>query len=111
APVDIEMGLDQNLYYVAFATGELRRLRYTINGPPTAVAAVSPNNGLTPLTVALSSAGSSDPQGAALSFSWNFGDGTALSTSANPSHTYTANGTYTATLTATSANGSGTATA
>ncbi len=45
-----------------------------------------------------SSAGSSDPEGGALTYSWAFGDGTT-STSANPSKTYTTNGSYTATLT------------
>ncbi|WP_230984912.1 PKD domain-containing protein [Microbispora oryzae] len=54
--------------------------------------------GPAPLTVNFSSAGSSDPEGGSLSYSWAFGDGT-ISTSANPSKTYTTNGTYTATLT------------
>ncbi len=45
-----------------------------------------------------SSAGSTDPDGGALTYSWAFGDGTT-STAANPSKTYTTNGTYTATLT------------
>lgn len=48
--------------------------------------------------MAFSSTGSSDPEGGALSYSWNFGDG-STSTSAAPSHTYTANGQYTAVLT------------
>ncbi len=48
--------------------------------------------------MSFSSAGSSDPEGGALTYSWNFGDGTT-STAANPSKTYTANGTYTVTLT------------
>src|SRR3712207_9534102 len=45
-----------------------------------------------------SSAGSSDPEGGALTYSWAFGDGTT-STAANPTKTYTANGTYNVTLT------------
>ena len=36
----------------------------------------------------------------AVSYSWNFGDGSAASIVANPSYTYTAAGTYTVTLTA-----------
>lgn len=42
---------------------------------------------------------------AAVSYSWNFGDGSSASTAANPSHTYPAAGNYTATLTGTSVNG------
>ena len=49
--------------------------------------------------MAFSSAGSSDPDGDALSYLWKFGDGTPSSTAPNPSHTYTAGGVYTASLT------------
>ena len=68
------------------------------NLPPTASASASPLSGVVPLAVTFSSAGSADPEGAALTYSWNFGDGTT-STSANPGHTYTTAGTYTAKLT------------
>ncbi len=46
-----------------------------------------------------SSAGTTDQDGDALTYSWDFGDG-GTSTSANPSHRYKTNGTYTATVTA-----------
>src|SRR5207244_4143029 len=91
-------------------TSEIRRIRFAGNAPPNAVASVSPNNGLGPLTVQFSSAGSNDPENETLSYSWNFGDGTPVSTAANPSHTYTTNGARTATLTVSDPNGSGTAT-
>ena len=45
-----------------------------------------------------SSAGSSDPEGQPLTYSWTFGDGTT-STAANPTHTYAQAGQYTARLT------------
>ena len=45
-----------------------------------------------------SSNGSSDPEGTALSYSWNFGDG-SVSTAANPGHTYTNAGSFDARLT------------
>ncbi len=69
------------------------------NKPPVAQAAGTPLSGTAPLAVAFSSAGSSDPDGDTLSYSWEFGDGTPNSTAANPSHTYTTPGTYTAKLT------------
>jgi PKD repeat protein len=47
--------------------------------------------------VQFSSAGSSDPEGQPLTYSWTFGDG-ANSTAENPSHTYTQAGQYTARL-------------
>ncbi|GAB3942888.1 hypothetical protein GCM10027614_30710 [Micromonospora vulcania] len=62
------------------------------------MASANRTSGAAPLTVAFSSAGSSDPEGGALTYSWAFGDGTT-STAANPSKTYSTNGTYTATLT------------
>ena len=49
----------------------------------------------------MNSAGTVDPEGDAIRYSWNFGDGTAVSTAATPSHTYAAAGTYTITLTVT----------
>src|SRR5207253_3733863 len=70
------------------------------NLPPVANAAGSPTSGYAPLAVSFSSAGSSDPEGGILTYSWNFGDGTT-STSANPSHTYSTPGPYSAILTVT----------
>ncbi|MFI7488621.1 PQQ-dependent sugar dehydrogenase [Micromonospora echinaurantiaca] len=68
------------------------------NRAPTAAASANRTSGAAPLAVTFSSAGSSDPEGGALTYAWTFGDGTS-STAANPTKTYTANGTYTATLT------------
>ena len=51
--------------------------------------------------VAFSSAGSFDPDGTIVSYSWNFGDGSAPSNQPNPRHIYSAAGTYTAVLTVT----------
>ncbi|MFM7509842.1 MAG: PKD domain-containing protein, partial [Actinomycetota bacterium] len=64
----------------------------------------STTNGRAPLAVNLTSAGSVDPDGTIVSYSWNFGDGSPVSTSPNPSHTYAA-GTWTATLTVTDDDG------
>jgi len=106
APVDIESGPDQNIYYLSITTGQLRKIRYTVgNTPPAAIASVTPASGLVPLPVQFSSAGTVDPDGDPLTYSWNFGDGSATSTEANPQHTYTTSGTFTATLTVTDSRG------
>ncbi|MGE3271059.1 MAG: PQQ-dependent sugar dehydrogenase, partial [Chloroflexota bacterium] len=104
APVDIEQGPDDRLYYVAFGSDDVRRYAYPANEPaqnsaPTAVATTTPATGPAPLAVQFSSAGSSDPDNDPLTFRWVFGDGTPDSTEPNPLHTYTADGAYTATLT------------
>ncbi|WP_433539709.1 carbohydrate-binding protein [Streptosporangium sandarakinum] len=106
--MDTAFGPDGALYVLDYGTGyfngdansALYRYDYVGGGnrAPTAVAKADRTSGATPLTVTFSSAGSSDPEGGALSHSWAFGDG-GTSTAANPSHTYTVNGTYTATLT------------
>ena len=92
-PVAIELGPDGLLYYVVFTTGEIARIRNTSgsgsNFPPFAVAAASPPNGYSPLQVGFSSTGSSDPEGGALTYLWEFGDG-ATDTAPNPFHIYTA---------------------
>ncbi|UJW29845.1 PQQ-dependent sugar dehydrogenase [Saccharothrix sp. AJ9571] len=105
--MDAAFGPDGALYVLDYGTGwfsgdensALYRIEHTADGfAPIAKAAADKTSGPAPLTVAFSSAGSSDPDGDAISYSWNFGDG-GTSTAANPSHTYSANGTYTATLT------------
>ena len=103
SPVSLELGPDGMIYYLSFATGQLRRIQF--NGPVT-VASATPTSGYSPLTVAFSSAGSIDPGGQALSFLWDFGDGTT-STAANPSHTYASATvrTFTARLTSTDSGG------
>lgn len=71
----------------------------TTNHAPLAAATGSPLAGAGgSLTVSFSGAASSDPDGNALSYAWDFGDGTA-GAGATPSHTYAAAGAYTATLT------------
>ena len=99
-PVNICQGPDGSLYYVDIGaldvpnSGTIRRVR-NLNGdlPPIAASAANPSTGAAPLTVAFSSAGSSDPEGRSLTYSWDFGDGTT-STAANPSHVYPAQGSY-----------------
>jgi glucose/arabinose dehydrogenase len=112
--MDMAFGPDGALYVLDYGTGNfggdansaLYRIEYNPAGnlAPTAKAAANRTSGLAPLTVNFSSAGSSDPEGGALSYLWNFGDGTT-STAANPTKTYTTNGQRTATLTVTDPGG------
>ncbi|MEV4459113.1 lectin [Microbispora sp. NPDC049633] len=102
--MDMAFGPDGALYVLDYGTGSNNQALYRVeyigkaNRNPIAKASADKTSGAAPLTVNFSSAGSSDPEGGTLSYSWNFGDGTT-STSANPAKTYTTNGTYTATLT------------
>lgn len=79
---------DGNLYYVNFGS-EIRKVVYSANRQPVAVASASKTYGPSPLSVQFTGSNSSDPEGAPLSYEWNFGDGSS-STSANPSHTFNA---------------------
>ena len=105
--LDYDVGPDGSLYYVsAFGNGfdganrPVYRITWvgTPNRAPTAVAAAGPTSGLKPLTVNFSGAGSSDPDGDPLTYSWSFGDNTT-GAGQSVSHTYADDGTYSATLT------------
>jgi PKD repeat protein len=66
--------------------------------PPVAAASATPASGTVPLTVAFSSAGSSDPDGSIVAHEWNFGDGSAAATGASATHVYSSAGSYSAQL-------------
>jgi PKD repeat protein len=70
------------------------------NLPPRVLVAATPDNGLPPLTLLLTSAGSVDPDGTIVDYSWDFGDGTK-GNGAAVTHTYTSLGLYAVKLTAT----------
>jgi glucose/arabinose dehydrogenase/PKD repeat protein len=99
-------GPDGALYYVDLGfqlggngAGAIHRISYvSTNQAPVAKASATPITGAAPLTVTFSSAGSFDPEGSQLSYSWDFGDGSG-SSEANPVHTYTATGPHPARLT------------
>ena len=93
-----------NSGYSDYASLGFYRLTATVVGPdgqaPTAVASASSTSGELPFAVDFTGSSSSDPEGATLTYAWDFGDG-STSTEANPSHTYTTAGSYTVTLTVT----------
>lgn len=104
--MDMAFGPDGALYVLDYGTGSDNQALYRVeylagtNRNPVAKAAADKTSGPNPLTVNFSSAGSSDPEGGALTYRWNFGDG-QTSTAASPAHTYTTNGTYSPSLTVT----------
>ena len=117
-PQDIELGPDGTLYVLEWGRNfnyagsginpdsGLYRIDYVKGSrTPVAQAGADKDSGGVPLMVTFSSAGSEDPDGDALTFEWDFGDGSEPSTEANPTHTYTEPGTYTAQLKVTDATG------
>ena len=83
----------------------LYRINYTDGArTPVAKAAADRDSGPAPLAVTFSSDGSQDPDGDALTYAWDFGDGTT-SSEAGPSHTYTKPGEYAVRLTVTDPSG------
>lgn len=68
------------------------------NQPPVAALSFSPTVAYAPVTIAASTAGSSDPDGSVAASTISFGDGTSAAGPA-VSHTYAAAGTYTVTAT------------
>lgn len=99
SPVSIQRGPDGQIYYAAIGTGEIRYFNSsTVNQQPVAVMSATPTNGLAPLDVSFSAAGTADPDNDPLTYAWDFGDGTTAS-GASAAKTYDTNGVYTATLT------------
>jgi len=114
-PMDLEFGPDGALYVLEYGDGffsenpeaQLARIDF-VRGNRTPIPKISgsPTVGTAPLTVAFSSAGTSDPDGDALRYAWDFdANGTVDSTSANPTWTYQANGSYRPTLNVTDSTG------
>lgn len=65
---------------------------------PVAVASATPENGVAPLLVEFSSAGSSDPDGSIVDYRWDFDDGGNVEFGQSPEHVFDA-GSYDVTLT------------
>ncbi|THA79440.1 DUF1080 domain-containing protein [Streptomyces sp. A0642] len=106
--MDMAFGPDGALYVLDYGlswfggdeNSALYRIENATGGrSPIAEAASNKTSGVAPLRVQFSSAGTTDGDGDALTYAWDFGDG-GTSTAANPTYTYKKNGTYTATVTA-----------
>ena len=108
--------LDGAIYWIGDAAGSssnganvIHKISYNPTGnlPPVAVASSDISYGGSSLTVQFNSEFSYDPEGSALSYAWDFGDGNSSSV-ANPMHTFAASGsgaeTFTAVLTVTDGN-------
>jgi len=85
----IGSGPDGCVWYIKYDANEVRRICFngTVNLPPVAVATQNAQFGTGPLSVIFNASGSSDPENGALTYSWNFGNGT--STSSNPTQVFT----------------------
>lgn len=105
-PVAFASDTNGDIYYISIYTGEIRKIVYVgeNNRAPIAVTGATPTAGSAPLFVQFTGSQSSDPDGDALSYVWDFGDGDT-STEVDPTHTYTDDGDRTATLTVTDAGG------
>jgi glucose/arabinose dehydrogenase len=113
APMDMRFGPDGAMYLLEWGGGYgrdnpdsgLYRIDYNQgNRRPIAQATATPTSGRFPLRVTFSSAGSADPEGTAVKFEWDFGDG-GRSTAPNPVHTYMTPGAFNARLVVTDATG------
>ena len=86
----------QALYYISRGGGDnIRRIRYLggTNDPPTAIITVSKNAFMIDETIDIDGSESSDPNGDALVYMWNFGDG-RNSTLKKPTLSYSLLGTF-----------------
>jgi len=95
-------GATQALYYLTYLNGgQVRRIAAIsgTNRTPTASATASPLFGPLPLAVRFDATGSRDPDGDALTYDWNFGDGSPHATTSVANHTYTIPGRVVATVT------------
>jgi glucose/arabinose dehydrogenase/PKD repeat protein len=103
--LDLDVGPDGALYGLTHTVGDtsakIIRVSYVgagANRNPTAVAAADKTSGGLPLTVNFSAADSTDPDGDAMTYAWDFGDG-STGTGKTAAHTYTAGGKFSAVLT------------
>ncbi len=109
-PMDLEFGPDGALYVLEYGDGyfsenpgaqlaRIDHIGWDGNHSPVPQVSATVTNGLAPLTVEFSSAGTTDPDGDRLRYEWYLDDDNRVdSRAANPTFTYRKNGIYEATL-------------
>ncbi|GAB3932019.1 putative Ig domain-containing protein [Larkinella terrae] len=76
---------DRNMYYITLGEKSLvRQLAFTTNQPPAAVITKDKSFGSSPLSINFSAKDSYDPEGGALTYEWNFGDGSSVNRTMTP---------------------------
>ena len=115
--MDLEFGPDGALYTLEYGDGffsenadaQLAKIDYVGPGgnhAPRVRVSATPTSGLARLTVSFSSAGTTDPDGDALSYEWYLDDNDDVDSAApNPTFTYKKDGVYLATLKVTDEHG------
>jgi hypothetical protein len=83
-----ENPLDGSLFFVDLGTASVKRITYGGNQAPVVIMSSNKKYGPAPLAVNFTGSSSYDPENGAITYSWNFGDGSAVSTASNPSHTF-----------------------
>jgi glucose/arabinose dehydrogenase len=104
-PVDMKFGPDGYLYFMSIYSGGFRRVLYKNgNHVPRVKLTAIPAAGKGPLHVSFSATGTTDPDGDAMTYLWDFGDG-AQAREPETQHTYQADGQYVVRLAVTDAKG------
>jgi len=120
-PMDMKFGPDGSMYILewdlawggaANPNSRILKIDYSPNGrSPIAVIDADKTNGPTNLAVTFDASSSFDPDGTAINYAWDFGDGIGTSSAVNPNYTFSTAGVYTVKLTVTNTGGkSGTST-
>lgn len=106
--VDLETHpLTGEVWYVELSgqVARVKRLHYGLNKTPVALATATPSYGALPLQVACDATPSFDSDLDALTYQWDFGDGSPGASAQSVQHTYGSAGAYTLGLTVTDALG------